>query len=211
MYQMICLIRQNSIYYIKRCKIGNRKILTDIGKPTMILFGHLGLTYAAVRAIDKAALKGKSSMDYRLVFIGSMLPDLIDKPIIFFISNDSIHSGRIFAHTLLFGIFLTILGLIIRKKSTKPWAFVVAGSCMIHLVLDSMWHYLNVLFWPAFGLSGILKQDFKNVSLNSIRDVLMEPYLGIPEICGLLIVIIFMVRLAFDKQIGNFIKTGKIG
>jgi Predicted membrane-bound metal-dependent hydrolase (DUF457). len=176
----------------------------------MILFGHLGLTYAITRTVDKVALKGKAEIDYRLVFIGSMLPDIIDKPIIFLLSNDSIHSGRIFAHTLLFTLLLSVIGFLVRKKASKPWLLVLAGSSLIHLILDSMWHYPDILFWPSYGLSSMFKQGFNNVSLNSIYNVLSSPASGIPELCGFIIVVILAIKLLIGKQTVKFIKTGHI-
>lgn len=45
----------------------------------MIFFGHLGLTGLAAKAVEKSL--GNIKIDYRVVFVGSILPDLIDKPI----------------------------------------------------------------------------------------------------------------------------------
>jgi GTP-binding protein len=70
----------------------------------MLLFAHTGITLGTAKVMARAAgwrEKGlPAQLDYRLVLIGSMLPDLIDKPlggVILPLGN-----GRIYSHTLLF-------------------------------------------------------------------------------------------------------------
>jgi inner membrane protein len=50
----------------------------------MLLFAHTGITLGTAKVMARAAgwrEKGLPALlDYRLVLIGSMLPDLIDKP-----------------------------------------------------------------------------------------------------------------------------------
>ena len=41
------------------------------------------------------------SIDYRLVLIGSLLPDILDKPLWLIASGDIFLSGRTYGHTLL--------------------------------------------------------------------------------------------------------------
>lgn len=195
----------------------------------MILFGHLGLTYAITAGIDNASLRNKllkfnQAIDYRPVFIGAILPDLIDKLIIFFISSDTIHSGRIYAHSALFVVLLTFIGILIWNKSKKPWILILAGCSAIHLMLDRMWMYMSTLLWPVYDLftshiavypqslihaiMSILAQNFESVSMTSLKDALADPYIGIPEIIGLLIMIYFVIKLISSKQVGRFFKTG---
>jgi membrane-bound metal-dependent hydrolase YbcI (DUF457 family) len=197
----------------------------------MILFGHLGLTYAAVAVAEKGGIKGKLEkfnkyIDYRLVFIGSILPDLIDKLIIFLIGDGTIHSGRIFAHSLLFTLLITGAGLLIWKKSKKPWLLTLAFCCLVHLLLDSMWLYPNALFWPLYDifrtksynspgdvfqvLSLIIRQDFNSVSILSLKDALSNLIIGIPELTGFIIMVYLSIRLIIRKQLKAFLKTGKL-
>ncbi len=196
---------------------------------TMLLFGHLGLTYAAAAAADKGGLKGKLEkfnrhIDYRLVFIGAILPDLIDKLVIFLIADGSIHSGRIFAHSLLFILLLAGIGWRIWRKSRQPWLLTLAACSLIHLILDSMWLYPNTLFWPVYDLSmvqspeGILtaltkitSREFNSVSVLSLTQALSNPFIGIPELIGLVISAALFIRLLVKKQLKAFLKTGKTG
>lgn len=72
----------------------------------MIFFGHLGITTGIVNCCEKIlhkdkGLKNKISIDYRFVMLGSILPDMIDKPIGAFLFRNTFHNSRIFAHTLI--------------------------------------------------------------------------------------------------------------
>lgn len=194
----------------------------------MILFGHLGLTYAAAAALDKGGLNGRlkkfnSYMDYRLVFVGSILPDLLDKLTIFLIGDGSIHSGRIFAHSLLFVLLIASIGLLLWKKSGKPGLLILAFGSLIHLLLDSMWLYPDTLFWPVYdillmkstnssflqALTNIMSQDFNTVSAASLRDALLNPFVGIPELTGLIIIGYLSIRMLVKRQLMSFLKTGR--
>ena len=50
-------------------------------------------------------------IDYRLVAAGTNLPDLIDKPLGIYLLGRQLGSGRIYGHTLLFGLSLVDLPL----------------------------------------------------------------------------------------------------
>ena len=61
-----------------------------------MLFWHLGMTCAIV-----FFALGARRIDYRVVLLGAIISDVIDKPIgrIFF--REEFESGRLFGHTLL--------------------------------------------------------------------------------------------------------------
>ena len=48
-------------------------------------------------------------MDYRLVLLGSLLPDILDKPSWLFVDGDFFDTGRGYAHILIFNLALLIL------------------------------------------------------------------------------------------------------
>ena len=54
-------------------------------------------------------------VDIRFLLIGSLLPDIIDKPIGVYFFRETFSNGRIFSHTLLFLISITIIGLLIKN------------------------------------------------------------------------------------------------
>ena len=66
-------------------------------------------------------IKGRiKSIDYRIVLLGSLLPDIIDKPLWLFAGSYIAPSGRGYAHTLLFNLALFICGLILIRYR-KSW------------------------------------------------------------------------------------------
>jgi inner membrane protein len=190
----------------------------------MILFGHLGLTYAAFRSFDR--LTSNNKIDYRPVLVGAILPDLLDKPLITLISQDSIHSGRIFSHTLIFNLLLLIVGLLLWKFKKKPWLVTLAAASLFHLFLDSMHLYPDILLWPftslsqaagpditdiiKYAINSILDQPFGKISPDSIWKSLLRPATGIPELLGFIIIAFTAIRIISQKQLKNFIKKGRI-
>lgn len=131
-----------------------------------------------------------AQLDYRLVLIGSMLPDLIDKPlggVILPLGN-----GRIYSHTLLFLLVMLGLGLIIWFWIGKTWGLVLAGGTALHHILDLMWQDPQTFLWPLFGW-GFPMGD-SGVWLSMWLTNLLKPQVLIPELIGLLI-LAYGVRL----------------
>jgi hypothetical protein len=104
----------------------------------MLLFAHLGIALATARFISKA--------DLAFLALGSMLPDIIDKPL-GLIAFGSPSMGRTFAHTLLFLFLLAAISLYSRdiRLISLSW------GVLIHLALDFMWNSPVILLWPIFG------------------------------------------------------------
>ncbi len=77
----------------------------------MLLFGHIGITLGiAWFAESKLDVK----MDYRLIVVSSLLPDLVDKPVGMILLP--LNNGRVFGHTLLSVFVLLLIGLRCRKS-----------------------------------------------------------------------------------------------
>ena len=104
----------------------------------MLAFAHVGLALAAARYTFQASLI--------FVAIGSMLPDLIDKPLGLIIFGTPA-MGRTFAHTLL---FLILLGTAAHYRKNILLAS-LAGGVLVHLALDYMWASPQILLWPFLG------------------------------------------------------------
>jgi len=141
----------------------------------------------------------------RLLLLGSLLPDIIDKPIgrVFF--RETFDSGRIFCHTLLFLILLSLIGLYIYRRRHKAWLLVISFGVFVHLILDGMWGDPDTLLWPLYGWT-FPKQDispywesyFSNAAVLAI------------EIVGAAILIWLAVYLVHRKGVKVFIKRGRI-
>ena len=74
----------------------------------MLIFGHIGLTIAIIYTFQRIRFPGLD-LDYRLVILGSLLPDIIDKPIGYIIFQKYYENGWIYGHSLLFSLVLLIL------------------------------------------------------------------------------------------------------
>jgi membrane-bound metal-dependent hydrolase YbcI (DUF457 family) len=158
----------------------------------MLLFAHTVLTLGAATAVDlvKTTLQHNSgrrrplsslNIDVRLLLVGSMLPD-IDKIIgIYLFPN--ISNGRVFLHTLLFFVVLTITGLVIAFKFRKTWGLVLAAGTLSHLILDSMWRNPHTLFWPSAG-SSFQAQDSAGWVDFVLHQLFTNPTYCVPEIAG---------------------------
>lgn len=204
----------------------------------MLLFGHIGITAGVVKAGDILAsmtrpdnsyqmdssskrlrlhyllngIKGRlGSIDYRMVLLGSLLPDIIDKPVWLFttrFTSEMPLSGRAYAHTLLFNLILFIGGLVLIRYR-KSWLLIISLSSFVHLILDQMWRSPAVLLWPLLG--PMCKVETAGWLSNIIEALFSYPEVYIPEIIGLVIVLLFAYRLVMRKGIISFIRGGTIG
>ena len=151
----------------------------------------------------------RNHFDYRFLLVGSLLPDILDKPIGGIIFYNTFQSGRIFGHTLLLNIILIVLGIYILRKWGKTWLIILASGSIVHVLLDRMWANPEAFFWPAYGWS------FPKISpvnffgwLSNVLNILTNPAVGIPEIIGLGILVWFAARLIMKKQVRAFIRSG---
>ena len=147
-------------------------------------------------------------IDIRFLFAGSMLPDIIDKPIGLYIFRETFSNGRIFSHTLLFLVLLTFAGLIIRRNTGKNWGLVLSAGTLFHFILDQMWQLPETLFWPAFGIA------FERIETaywvgNIFHALLKEPGVYVPEIIGFVAFAWFAWELMRHRALIRFIKQGR--
>ncbi len=83
--------------------------------------------------------------------IGSVLPDLIDKPLGYIILADSVNFGRIYVHSLIVFLLFFIAGILIWRYKQSFIGIALALGVLSHQILDLMWEeYWNWL-WPIFG------------------------------------------------------------
>lgn len=200
----------------------------------MIFFGHIGLTLAITRTLDKTINNRNSKVtildiDYRLIILGSMLPDIIDKGILLFLFGKGLSYGRLLAHSLLFTLLLSVLGMAVLYFYRKSWVIALAICFFIHQMLDAMWNQFNIFLWPAYNFSSF--EIYRNIEILTPRlliiplkviqsgqieltwkyviNTLFDPYVYISEMVGLIILLYFIFILIRRKQFIRFIKTGK--
>ncbi|RQW81157.1 MAG: metal-dependent hydrolase [Methanothrix sp.] len=144
----------------------------------MLLFAHMGLALLFARPFKKA--------DLTFLAIGSMLPDIIDKPLGTILFGTP-GMGRIFAHTLLFLFVIAALAVFLRDIRLVS----LCGGVFIHLALDTMWNSPVILFWPLLGPFPIAHYVSPLDYLEMLMLGLKNPGIWIPECIGLAYLIYF--------------------
>ena len=199
----------------------------------MLTFGHVGITLATGLMI-KRALSGRyvntetgrntatavpsdelhlrkifERMDLRVLAIGSMLPDIIDKPLGNFIFRSTFENGRIFAHTLLFLIAISAAGILLYKRKGSIWLITLAFGSVMHLIEDDIWNMPRTLLWPFMGIT-FDKYDYGNLLSLWWNEFLHVPSVYIPEWIGIAIVVAFASFLIWRREVKHFLKMGML-
>ena len=194
----------------------------------MLLFGHIGITAAATKLTDiafppedlhnnESGLRyriasmlsyfrdNNGCLDYRMIIIGSMLPDIIDKPLFLLFSESGLFTGRSHTHTLLFALLLLSGGLLIRKS----WLLDLSLGNLFHLFLDFIWKSPETLFWPLLGNFEPYQAEgwFSDIWYNLTH----SPEIYIPEIIGLIVTGFLTYKIFKVGGINRFVRQGIIG
>ncbi len=148
-------------------------------------------------------------LDIRLVLIGSLLPDIIDKPLGQVLLREELGNGRIFSHTLLFFIIVGSLALLVYRRYSRTWLLALAMGTGAHLVLDSMWGSLRTLFWPAYGWT-FDKVDLSDWVERLWDGLITKPGVYVPEIIGLIVAVWFVWNLLHRGRLWAFIRHGQV-
>lgn len=82
--------------------------------------------------------------------IGSLLPDIIDKPVGHIILA-SLGNGRIFFHSLTVCALVALLGFVIWMIWRHPGFLFIAAGMLSHQLADAMWTDPSSWFWPFLG------------------------------------------------------------
>ncbi len=189
----------------------------------MLLFGHVGITLGVAALAARAVCKPKvdqakkeswfaplaRNADIRVLLIGSMLPDIFDKPIGEYFFYATFYNGRIFAHTLLFLVLLVAAGYYLYQRYKQTWMLTLAAGNFMHLTLDQMWQVPDTFFWPFLGFH-FARYELDNWFANLLMALLSSPYIYISEAIGVAISIWFGIWLISQKKVGTFIRHGKI-
>jgi hypothetical protein len=193
----------------------------------MLLFGHVGITAGAAKLTDVAFppevlnkygsgfryriasvlhyfRDTSGNLDYRMVIIGSMLPDIIDKPLFLLFGDSGSFTGRSHAHTLLFAMLFFSAGILSRKS----WLLTLALANFTHLVLDSIWGSPYTLLWPFLG--GFEPYKAEGWFSDIWYDLTHLPEIYIPEIIGLIITGFLAYKILKTRGINRFIRQGVI-
>ena len=132
------------------------------------------------------------------LIIGSMLPDVIDKSILFL----RIGSGRGLSHTLLF-VFLLSGFLFLITKGNKPVSFSLLVGMIFHIILDLP---SVPIFYPFISYDFMMVDDPFPLWINTL---LTDPKVYITEIIGSIILTFIVInnKLYTVKEFTNYLKT----
>lgn len=188
----------------------------------MLVLGHAGITLGTAALLAGTVRRSHSKptwnlswftalssyIDIRILLIGSVLPDIIDKPIGQYFFRATFSNGRIFSHTLLFLVLMTAAGFYLYKRRQKLWLLTLAAGIFTHLIMDKMWLAPRTLFWPLFG-TAFDRMDLTDWTLNMLLALMSNPEVFVPETIGAVILLWFGLSLVFRKKVGAFIKYGR--
>lgn len=147
-------------------------------------------------------------IDMRLLLVASLLPDIIDKPLGTFFFRDSLSNGRIFCHTLIFLLVITLVGFYLYRAHRKTWLLVLSFGTFTHLICDQMWLTPQTLLWPVYGWT-FQKHDLSYWLQNMLSALHTNPAVYVPELVGAMILVWFMLVLVRRRQFYRFIKNGQ--
>ncbi len=148
-------------------------------------------------------------IDIRLLLLGSLLPDIIDKPVGQFFFRKTFSNGRIFCHTLLFLTLITLTGFYLYQNRSKTWLLVLSFGTGMHLAQDQMWLEPRTLLWPLFGFA------FEKIGLtywaqNILYALRTDPGVYVPELVGAAILTWFVLALARRREVRTVIRNGQV-
>lgn len=201
----------------------------------MLIFGHMGVSLGVARllaaitapraaqprpvplAVANASplpqwnglISTGGWLDYRLLFIGALLPDIIDKPLGMWLLKDTLGNGRVFSHSLLFVLATFSLGWYFLRRWKQGWLLVLAFGSFLHIVEDGMWQMPPVLFWPLFGW-GFPHHSTIPGPLAVLKWAVASSFSSVWEITGFALLVLFVAELLWRRKLLAFLRTGII-
>jgi hypothetical protein len=171
----------------------------------MILW-HLGITVMVVRYVYR-----DPAMDLRWVLAGSLLPDLVDKPIGSLWFHDTFGTHRLLAHALLFPVVL--LGVVVavtrRGSPLRKGLIALVIGVLLHLALDAAWIDPEAFWWPLFGIDFPEQPDSALGPL--LRRMLTDPLVWAGEAIGAAyLAYLWRVHLREPAAAARFAVEGRI-
>jgi len=164
----------------------------------MYALGELGIGLGLAWLVS---YRNRAAVDFRLVLLGSILPDLIDKPL-----GAVLHlEARLWAHSLLFLAALLALSLWPALRGLR-W---VGFGDAVHLLVDLIWQQPMVALWPFLGLAFPAgEQSFEGY----FQILLTDRYVQLGEIVGgiLLLLMAWYYHLYSWTRLKQFLRDGRL-
>ena len=168
--------------------------------------GYAAPTERKPRSVGAWFVSVGQRIDLRVLLIGSILPDIVDKPAGLFVFGTI--WCRLFCHSLLFLGVIAGAGLCLYTCRHRNWLLVLAFGVFMHLVLDEMWLDTHTLFWPVQGFSfpAVYRPDLE-------QEVPAEKEMAkvlVSELVGLVVLGWFAWLLARRGTVRAFIRHGQV-
>lgn len=163
---------------------------------------------------DRPSIPGSSwvlslgrRIDIRVLLVGALLPDIVDKPVGRVLFDETFNNGRIFAHSLLFLLIIAVLGLYLYQRHRQMSLLVLSFGVFTHLILDQMWGQPRTLLWPLYGLT--FEKSYVSNWISSIfHNIESKPGVYVPELLGFVILTWFILVLVSRRAFRSFIIHG---
>lgn len=170
-----------------------------------MIFWHVGLTMLIVWFV----MRGNPRVDYRIVAVASLLPDLIDKPIGRILFKSRYESGRIYAHTLILNLALFSLLFFMRGRGKRTFVLVPISS-LLHIAEDGVFSSPKLFWWPLFGTR--FPRDSQGGGMLSFLNPLNNPTVLVKEAIGLAAIMWLLAshEMLTIRGIREFIRTGHL-
>ena len=157
------------------------------------------------RRLDRIRAK-MGQVDFRIVLVGSLLPDIIDKPLWMFTNLN--WDGRGYAHTFLLNFILLLGGLLLLKRSGKIWLLTLSLCSFVHLGLDQMWLNPTTLWWPVLAAHSARRDQ--RLVFSMWQGLLSSPSVYISEAIGFAVVLAVTLATIRNGRLMRFLKTGAV-
>jgi membrane-bound metal-dependent hydrolase YbcI (DUF457 family) len=170
-----------------------------------VLFWDIGMAVLVFRVVYR-----DPKVDLRLLALGAVLPNLIDKPLTL-LFPDTFPAGRTVAHTLVVSAAVMTVVLLTTRRGRRRRAFMaVAIGMLLHLALDAIWTEPEVLFWPVLGAE--FQPDAGGGGWPSVVASLLTPWNWLLELVGLVYLIVLYRAAGLADPIARsaLIRSGRL-
>ena len=147
-------------------------------------------------------------LDIRILMIGALVPDIIDKPLSFL----GFGNGRSITHTLLVFLIVLSVAVYLGRSRKQTWLLAIAIGMFTHLIFDRMWETPHTLFWPFYGWAFTVETHKIGLGQFSVwwNMLFTDSYVYISEIIGFLICASFAGILLYEKKLKVFLLKGRV-
>ena len=148
------------------------------------------------------------AIDYRLILIGALIPDVIDKPLVFLVNPHFVNSSlRSIGHSLVgVAVMLSLVWVVTRGWQRMP-ILSFGAALLVHLLFDRIWEMPEVLEWPVRGLvlpmQDIPFSHWYRVHFSQLPTTL-------PDLIGIALLFLFAGQMIRNRSVIRFFKTGQV-